>query len=71
MGDKTQVATVMLAARFNAWAAVVSGTTLGMMLANAPVVWFGDRLTKLVPIRIVHVVSAVIFLGLGAAALLG
>jgi putative Ca2+/H+ antiporter (TMEM165/GDT1 family) len=42
-----------------------------MMLANAPVVWFGDRLTKLVPIRIVHVVSAVIFLGLGAAALLG
>jgi putative Ca2+/H+ antiporter (TMEM165/GDT1 family) len=71
MGDKTQVATVMLAARFHAWAAVVSGTTLGMMLANAPVVWFGDRLTKLVPIRIVHVVSAVIFLGLGAAALLG
>ncbi|TFZ01931.1 TMEM165/GDT1 family protein [Ramlibacter humi] len=71
MGDKTQVATVMLAARFDAWASVVTGTTLGMMLANAPVVWFGDRLTRRVPIRAVHVVSAMIFLGLGALALLG
>jgi putative Ca2+/H+ antiporter (TMEM165/GDT1 family) len=71
MGDKTQVATVMLAARFDAWAAVVAGTTVGMMLANVPVVWFGDRLTRRVPIRAVHVVSALIFLGLGAAALLG
>src|SRR3569832_2383828 len=43
MGDKTQVATVMLAARFQAWASVVAGTTLGMMAANAPVVWFGGR----------------------------
>jgi putative Ca2+/H+ antiporter (TMEM165/GDT1 family) len=71
MGDKTQVATVMLAARFDAWASVVTGTTLGMMLANAPVVWFGDRIVRKVPIRLVHVVSAVIFLVLGAAALLG
>ena len=69
MGDKTQVATVMLAAQFNAWAAVVAGTTFGMMLANAPVVWFGDRLTRLVPIRVVHVVSAVIFVALGLAAI--
>src|SRR4051812_15494933 len=67
MGDKTQVATVMLAARFHAWAAVVAGTTLGMMLANAPVVWFGDRIVRLVPIRVVHVVSALVFLGLGVA----
>ncbi|MDB5913957.1 MAG: hypothetical protein JWP22_2632, partial [Ramlibacter sp.] len=44
MGDKTQIATIMLAARFDAWAAVVAGTTLGMMLANAPVVWFGERI---------------------------
>jgi putative Ca2+/H+ antiporter (TMEM165/GDT1 family) len=66
MGDKTQVATVMLAARFDAWASVVAGTTLGMMLANAPVVWFGDRIVRKVPIRLVHVVSAVIFLVLGA-----
>ena len=71
MGDKTQVTTVMLAARFHAWAAVVSGTTLGMLLANAPVVWFGDRITRLVPIRVVHVVSAIIFLALGVAAILG
>jgi putative Ca2+/H+ antiporter (TMEM165/GDT1 family) len=69
MGDKTQIATVMLAARYNAWFAVVAGTTLGMMLANAPAVWFGERLTRLVPIRIVHLVSAAIFAGLGVAAL--
>ena len=71
MGDKTQIATVMLAARFDAWAAVVAGTTLGMMLANAPVVWFGDRITRLVPIRAVHVVSAIIFAVLGMVALFG
>src|SRR3954468_22193270 len=70
MGDKTQVATVMLAARFNAWAAVVAGTTLGMMLANVPAVWFGDRLVRKVPIRLVHLVSAAIFLVLGAVVLL-
>ena len=69
MGDKTQIATVMLAARFNAWAQVVAGTTLGMMLANAPVVWFGDRITRKVPIRLVHTIGAVIFLGLGVLAL--
>jgi Ca2+/H+ antiporter, TMEM165/GDT1 family len=69
MGDKTQVATVMLAARFDAWASVVAGTTLGMMLANAPVVWFGGRITRKVPIRLVHTIGAVIFLGLGVLAL--
>ncbi len=70
MGDKTQIATVMLAARYNAWFAVVTGTTLGMMLANAPVVWFGDRIMRRVPIRVVHIVSAVIFAGLGITALI-
>ena len=70
MGDKTQVATVMLAARYSAWAWVVAGTTLGMMLANAPVVWFGDRITRWVPIRVVHLVSAVVFVALGIAAFL-
>jgi Ca2+/H+ antiporter, TMEM165/GDT1 family len=69
MGDKTQVATVMLAARFNAWATVVAGTTLGMMLANAPVVWFGDAITRKVPIRVVHVIGAIVFLVLGVLAL--
>ena len=71
MGDKTQVATVMLAARFDAYVAVVAGTTLGMMLANVPVVWLGERMTRLVPLRVVHIVSAIVFLGLGLFALLG
>ena len=69
MGDKTQIATVMLAARYHAWFAVVAGTTLGMMLANAPVVWFGERITRRVPLNVVHAVSGVIFAGLGVAAL--
>ena len=71
MGDKTQVATVMLAARFDAYVAVVAGTTLGMMLANVPVVWLGERMTRLVPLRVVHIASAIVFLGLGLFALLG
>jgi Ca2+/H+ antiporter, TMEM165/GDT1 family len=70
MGDKTQIATVMLAAKYNAYFWVVAGTTLGMMLANAPVVWLGERMTRLVPLRVVHVVSALIFAGLGLYALL-
>ena len=71
MGDKTQIATVMLAAQYKAYLWVVAGTTLGMMLANAPVVWLGERITRRVPIRAVHVISAVIFLALGLFALLG
>jgi putative Ca2+/H+ antiporter (TMEM165/GDT1 family) len=70
MGDKTQIATVMLAARYDAYLWVVAGTTLGMMLANAPVVWLGSRVTKLIPLRAVHLVSALIFAVLGALALL-
>ena len=70
MGDKTQIATVMLAAQYTgAYVWVVAGTTFGMMLANAPVVWLGDKLVKKVPIRMVHLVSAVIFLVLGLLAL--
>ncbi len=69
MGDKTQVATVVLAARYQAWFWVVAGTTAGMMLANAPVVWLGDKITRMVPIRIVHVVSALVFAVLGVVAL--
>jgi putative Ca2+/H+ antiporter (TMEM165/GDT1 family) len=70
MGDKTQIATVMLAARYDAIVSVVAGTTLGMMLANAPVVWLGERVTRLVPLRVVHIISAIIFAGLGLLALL-
>jgi len=71
MGDKTQIATVMLAAQYQAWLAVVAGTTLGMMLANAPVVWLGERLTRRIPIRLVHLVSAGIFAVLGGLTLVG
>ncbi|CAN5420672.1 TMEM165/GDT1 family protein [soil metagenome] len=70
MGDKTQIATVMLAARYEAyyfW--VVAGTTLGMMLANAPVVWLGSRFMHLIPLRVVHIVSALVFAVLGLMAL--
>ena len=71
MGDKTQIAPVMLAAQYQAWFAVVAGTTLGMMLANAPVVWLGDAITKRVSLRLVHLVSAVVFAVLGLVALIG
>ena len=71
MGDKTQIATVMLAAQYQAWFAVVAGTTLGMMLANAPVVWLGEAITKRVSLRLVHLVSAVVFAVLGVVALIG
>ncbi len=70
MGDKTQVATVMLAAKYSSTVWVVAGTTLGMMLANAPVVWLGERMTRLVPLRLVHLVSACIFFCLGLWAVL-
>ena len=70
MGDKTQIATVMLAAQYQAWAAVVAGTTLGMMVANAPVVWFGEAITRRVPLRLVHLISAAVFAVLGLIALL-
>ena len=69
IGDKTQVATVALAARFDSLAAVVMGTTIGMILANAPVAFFGDALAKKMPVRIVHVVTAVIFAALGVGVL--
>ncbi len=68
MGDKTQLATVKLAAKYEAFIGVVAGTTLGMMLANAPVVWFGERITRRVPMRTVHSVSALVFVVLGLLA---
>lgn len=70
MGDKTQIATVALAARFDSLTAVVVGTTLGMMLANAPVALFGDALARRVPIRWVHAIAAGVFAVLGIGVLL-
>ena len=71
MGDKTQIATVMLAARYHALFSVTAGTTLGMMLANVPAVLFGDRVVRRVPIVWVHRVAALVFLVLGIAVLAG
>jgi putative Ca2+/H+ antiporter (TMEM165/GDT1 family) len=71
MGDKTQIATVALAARYVEVVAVVIGTTLGMMIANAPAVYVGHRLTARIPMKLVHRVAAAIFAALGVATLLG
>jgi putative Ca2+/H+ antiporter (TMEM165/GDT1 family) len=70
IGDKTQIATVALAARFESLGAVVMGTTFGMMLANAPVAFFGDALAKRVPVRVVHVIAALVFALLGVGVLI-
>ena len=69
MGDKTQVVTVALAARFHDFAGVVSGTTLGMMLANVPVIYLGHRFADRIPAKAVHVLAAVILVLLGGLAL--
>ena len=71
MGDKTQVATVALAARYHALVFVVLGTTLGMMIANVPAVILGEKLAHRAPARWVHGVAATLFAVLGFAALLG
>ncbi len=69
MGDKTQVATVMLAARYATFAPVVLGTTLGMMLANVPAVFLGERLAARAPLRLLQRTAAVICAVLGVLAL--
>jgi putative Ca2+/H+ antiporter (TMEM165/GDT1 family) len=71
MGDKTQIATVALAAQYSSFAMVVAGTTLGMMIANIPAVLLGDRATKKLPIRAIQMVAALIFAVLGVAVLAG
>jgi putative Ca2+/H+ antiporter (TMEM165/GDT1 family) len=71
MGDKTQIATVALAAKYAMPVAVVAGTTLGMMIANVPAVFLGDRLLRRMPVRLVHGVAAALFALLGVATLLG
>lgn len=71
MGDKTQVATVALAAQYQALMAVVAGTTLGMMIANVPAVLIGDKLAHKLPLKWIHGVAATIFAVLGLIVLLG
>ena len=70
MGDKTQIATIALAAKYGAYVAVVAGTTLGMMIANVPAVLLGDRLAGRLPVQLVHALAAAVFLGLGVVVLL-
>ena len=70
MGDKTQIATVALAARYTDLLAVVAGTTLGMMLANVPAVLLGDQIAKRVSMTLVHGIAAAIFAVLGVLTLL-
>jgi putative Ca2+/H+ antiporter (TMEM165/GDT1 family) len=65
MGDKTQVATVALGARYDDLMAVVLGTTVGMMLANAPAVWLGQKFTNALPVKWVHAIAAIIFIIMG------
>lgn len=70
MGDKTQIATIALAARYTDVVAVVLGTTLGMMLANVPAVFLGDKIAAKVSMKLVHSIAAVIFCVLGVLTLL-
>ena len=65
MGDKTQIATVALGARFHDVVAVTAGTTLGMMIANVPAVYLGDKLIAKIPLKWIRIVAATMFLLLG------
>jgi putative Ca2+/H+ antiporter (TMEM165/GDT1 family) len=69
MGDKTQIATIALGAKYPDVFSVTLGTTLGMMLANAPAVWIGQKFTQRMPIQWVHAVAALTFIAIGIATL--
>lgn len=71
MGDKTQIATVTMAAHYAQPLLVVVGTTLGMLIADVPAVFVGDKLAAKIPMQLVHMVAAAIFALLGVATLLG
>ena len=65
MGDKTQIATMALGARFQSVLSVMAGTTLGMMIANVPAVFLGKALIERVPLNVVRIVAALLFLAIG------
>lgn len=71
MGDKTQIATVAMAAHYASPVVVVIGTTLGMLIADVPAVFVGDKLASKIPMKLVHTIAAAIFALLGVATLLG
>ena len=65
MGDKTQIATVALAAKYSSLFAVVAGTTIGMLIANVPAVLLGEKVASKVPMKVVHGIAALLFVLLG------
>ncbi|KYP12779.1 MAG: hypothetical protein A0129_00070 [Limnobacter sp. CACIAM 66H1] len=71
MGDKTQIATVAMSAHYNDVLMVVAGTTLGMLIADVPAVFAGDKLAEKIPMKLVHRTAAAMFAALGAATLFG
>jgi putative Ca2+/H+ antiporter (TMEM165/GDT1 family) len=71
MGDKTQIATIALAAKYSSLTMVVAGTTLGMMLANVPAVLLGEVAARKLPMKLVHGIAAAIFFVLGVTVLAG
>ena len=71
MGDKTQIATVAMAAHYATPVIVVLGTTLGMLIADVPAVFVGNRLADKIPLKLVHAIAAGVFAVLGVATLLG
>ncbi len=71
MGDKTQIATVMLAAKYQSMWVVTAGTTLGMMIVNVPAVLLGDRMVQWLPVKWVHRIAAAVFGVLGVLVLAG
>lgn len=71
MGDKTQIATVAMTVHYATPLMVIVGTTLGMLIADVPAVFVGDKLAAKIPMRLVHAIAAAVFALLGAATLLG
>ncbi|WP_051919641.1 TMEM165/GDT1 family protein [Basilea psittacipulmonis] len=69
MGDKTQLATVAMAARYDSVLLVVMGTTLGMLLADIPAVFVGQKLAHILPMKLIHFIAALLFIALGIASL--
>lgn len=65
MGDKTQISTVALAASTGAPVLVIIGTTMGMLIADVPAVWIGDKLSEKIPVKTVRIISALLFIVIG------
>jgi putative Ca2+/H+ antiporter (TMEM165/GDT1 family) len=70
MGDKTQIATAVIAAEYHPLWQVIAGTTFGMLVADLPVVWLGARFAQRLPLRAIRYVTALLFIALGVWILL-